>query len=166
MPPPEAAEARAATRAAGETLEDYVVRLARVKGRATVDCGATGLVLACDTVSEVDGVALGKAHDRDDARRMLELLSGKKHRVLSGVWLCRTETDRVLEAVEESLLFMQPLEPSFVNWYLDSGMWQGKAGGCGFQDERLPLELVAGSESNVVGLPLERIAIMLAALEA
>jgi septum formation protein len=164
MPPPEDAEANAAARRVGETLEEYVVRLARVKGRATVDCGAAGLVLACDTVSEVDGVALGKATDRDDARRMLERLSGKKHRVLTGVWLCRTETGAILEAVEESLLFMQPLEPSFVAWYLDSGMWRGKAGGCGFQDERLPLELVAGSESNVVGLPLERIETMLDAL--
>ena len=164
MPPPEAAEAQAAARAGGETLEEYVVRLARVKGRAAVGCGAAGLVLACDTVSEVDGVALGKAVDRDDARRMLALLSGRKHRVLTGVWLCRTETGTVLEAVEESLLLMRPLEPTFVEWYLDSGMWQGKAGGCGFQDERLPLELVAGSESNVVGLPLERIGTMLAAL--
>jgi septum formation protein len=164
MPPPEEAEARAAARPAGEKLEEYVVRLARVKGLATVECGAAGIVLACDTVSEVDDVALGKATDRDDARRMLERLSGRKHRVLTGVWLCRTDTGAVLEAVEESLLFMQPLEPSFVEWYLDSGMWRGKAGGCGFQDERLPLELVAGSESNVVGLPLERIGAMLAAL--
>lgn len=165
MPPPEEAEARAAGRTAGETLEEYVVRLARAKGRATVDGGATGIVLACDTVSEVDGIALGKAVDREDARRMLALLSGRRHRVLTGVWLCRTETDTVLEAVEESLLFMHPLDASFVAWYLASGMWQGKAGGCGFQDERLPLELVAGSESNVVGLPLERIATMLATLE-
>jgi septum formation protein len=164
MPPPEEAEARAATRSPGETLEDYVIRLARVKGQATVGHGATGLVLACDTVSEVEGVALGKATDRDDARRMLELLSGRKHRVLTGVWLCRTETDTVLEAVEESLLFMHPLDRPFLDWYLDTGMWRGKAGGCGFQDERLPLELVAGSESNVVGMPIERIETMLAAL--
>lgn len=164
MPPPEEAEARAAARSSGETLEEYVIRLARVKGRATVGQGATGLVLACDTVSEVEGVALGKATDRDDARRMLAQLSGRKHRVLTGVWLCRTDTGTILEAVEASLLFMHTLEPSFVEWYLDSGMWRGKAGGCGFQDERLPLELVAGSESNVVGLPLERIEAMLTAL--
>jgi septum formation protein len=165
VPPPDDAESRAAPRATWETLEEYVVRLARVKGRATVDGGATGMVLACDTVSEVDGVALGKAVDREDARRMLALLSGRKHRVLTGVWLCRTDTGTTLEAVEESQLCMQPLAPSFVDWYLDSGMWQGKAGGCGFQDERLPLEIVTGSESNVVGLPLERIALMIAALD-
>lgn len=164
MPPPEEAEAQASARPAEETLEEYVVRLARAKGRATVDCGATGLVLACDTLSEVDGVALGKAADRNEARRMLERLSGRRHRVLTGVWLCRTDTGTILEAVEESLLFMPPLEPAFVEWYLDSGMWRGKAGGCGFQDERLPLKLVAGSESNVVGLPLERIESMLKTL--
>lgn len=179
VPPPDAAERLEPPRAAQETLESYVVRLARAKGRAVADGGVEGTILACDTLSEVDGVVLGKPLDRDDARRMLELLSGRNHRVLTGVWLRRQSTARVieqppttslqsvdrvaleLEAVEESLLIMDRLEPSLLDWYLDSGMWKGKAGGCGFQDERLPLRLVAGSGSNVVGLPLERIRSML-----
>ena len=70
-----------------------------------------------------------------------------------------------LEAVEESLLSMDPLGESLLEWYLDSGMWQGKAGACGFQDDRLPLHLTAGSGSNVVGLPLERVRAMLAELD-
>ena len=52
----------------------------------------------------------------------------------------------------------------FLEWYLDSGMWIGKAGACGFQDERLPLRLVTGSPSNVVGLPLELVREMLGRL--
>jgi septum formation protein len=61
---------------------------------------------------------------------------------------------------------MAPLEGPLLDWYLESGMWQGKAGACGFQDERLPLRLVTGSSSNVVGLPLERVRTMLAALDS
>jgi septum formation protein len=66
----------------------------------------------------------------------------------------------------ESLLEMGPLDDGFLDWYLDSGMWVGKAGACGFQDERLPLRLVEGSPSNVVGLPLELIRELLATLDA
>ncbi len=171
--PPEAIEATAARQAADESLESYVLRLARAKGLAVADLGIQGTILACDTLSEVDGVALGKPADREDARRMLTLLSGRVHRVLTGVWLCRQQAGspsggavlRPMEAVEESLLEMGALEGPLLDWYLDSGMWQGKAGACGFQDERLPLRLVSGSGSNVIGLPLERVRAMLADLE-
>jgi len=169
VPPPEAIEAMAAPQGLEESLEAYVLRLARAKGQAVANLGIEGTILACDTLSEVDGTALGKPVDRDDARRMLTLLSGRVHRVLTGVWICRQQrasaadgpSQRPLEAVEESLLKMDPFEGSLLEWYLDSGMWQGKAGACGFQDERLPLRLVSGSGSNVVGLPLERVRAML-----
>jgi septum formation protein len=170
VPPSEAIEATAAPQAIDESLEAYVLRLARAKGLAVADLGVEGTIIACDTLSEVDGLPLGKPADRDDARRMLELLSGRVHRVLTGVWLRAKSDDpngpmRAVEAVEESLLEMGPLEGPLLEWYLDSGMWRGKAGACGFQDERLPLQLVAGSESNVVGLPLERVRAMLDALD-
>jgi len=183
VPPPEAIEAEATPQAADETLEAYVLRLARAKGQAVAAMGIEGPILACDTLSEVDGAALGKPIDRNDARRMLTQLSGRVHRVLTGVWLgclpagclpagCLPAGGLTsgglltpLEAVEESLLEMGPLEGALLDWYLDSGMWQGKAGACGFQDERLPLQLVTGSSSNVVGLPLERVRTMLAALD-
>lgn len=173
MPPPEMVEAAASPRRADESLESYVLRLARTKGTAVAGSGVEGTILACDTLSEVDGTALGKPSDKDDARRMLTQLSGRAHRVLTGVWLFRQQIAsprgeaalEPLEAVEESLLEMGPLSPELLEWYLDSGMWHGKAGACGFQDERLPLHLVAGSESNVVGLPLERVREMLANLD-
>jgi septum formation protein len=173
VPPPETAEAMAAPRAANESLEAYVLRLARAKGRAVADMGIQGTILACDTLSEVDGVVLGKPCDIEDARRMLMLLSGRVHRVLTGVWLGLNQPEGLatrspwspLEAVEESLLEMETIEPPLLGWYLESGMWQGKAGACGFQDERLPLRLVAGSSSNVVGLPIERLRIMLSSIE-
>jgi septum formation protein len=68
VPPPEAIEAMAAPRATDESLEAYVLRLARAKGQAVADLGIDGTIIACDTLSEVDGIALGKPADRDDAR--------------------------------------------------------------------------------------------------
>ena len=170
VPPPEDVERDAPPRAAAEPLENYVARLARAKGEAVAAtlaaAGAAGTVLACDTLGELDGIPLGKPADREDARRMLGLLSGRTHRVLTGVWIAELVAGaapaRPRQAVDESLLEMDPLTDAFLEWYLESGLWRGKAGACGFQDERLPLRLLAGSGSNVVGLPLELVRQMLA----
>jgi septum formation protein len=163
--PPEAAEADAAPRGPAESLAAYVRRLAATKAQAVASTRITGTILACDTLSEVDGQVLGKPADRDDARRMLVALSGREHRVVTGVCLWQRPGGKPVTADSESLLAMDPLEDGFLEWYLDSGLWQGKAGACGYQDERLPLRLVAGSESNVVGLPLELVRAMLLALD-
>lgn len=160
--PPEEAEATAPPRGPAESLVDYVVRLARAKAEAVVATGITGTVLACDTLSEVDGLALGKPAGEADARRMLATLSGRTHRVLTGVCLWhRPESPAPLVGHAESILAMDELSDEFLDWYLASGMWRGKAGACGFQDERLPLRLLSGSASNVVGLPLELVHAML-----
>ena len=166
VPPPEEAESDAPPRGPEESLAAYVRRLAMAKATAVV--GAAGrdmpdaVILACDTLAEIDGRPLGKPADRDDARRMLLELSGRRHRVVSGVCLWPRPSAAVpLLADAESVLEMGELNDAFLDWYLDSGMWEGKAGACGFQDERLPLRLVSGSPSNVVGLPLELVREML-----
>lgn len=163
--PPEAAEADAPPRSPTESLAAYVRRLAAAKAAAVAATGISGTILACDTLSEVDGVALGKPTDRLDARRMLLTLSGREHRVITGVCLWQRPDGEPVFAHCESLLAMGPLTEEFLEWYLASGLWEGKAGACGYQDERLPLRLVAGSESNVVGLPLELVRQMLDKLE-
>ena len=160
VPPPESIEA-GCPREPGEILEAYVRRLAQAKAAAVATVVSAGTIVACDTLSEVGGEALGKPADRDAARRMLEALSGRRHRVVSGVCVWPRPHGRPRLATAESLLEMDPLEPDLLEWYLDSGLWTGKAGACGFQDARLPLRLVAGSASNVVGLPLELLDSML-----
>ncbi|MEI8227804.1 MAG: Maf family protein [Planctomycetota bacterium] len=163
--PPESAEASQPARGSEEALEAYVVRLARAKAEAVAASGMAGTLVACDTLSEVDGVMLGKPADRREARRMLEALGGKQHRVLTGLCVWQLPGGVPQFKVVESLLEMGFLSEEFLEWYLDSGLWQDKAGACGFQDERLPLALVAGSPSNVVGLPLEALRTMLDELE-
>jgi septum formation protein len=155
--PPPHAEALEAPRRSGETLEAYVMRLAAAKGRGVEAIAPDGIILACDTLSEVDGVSLGKPADEEDARRMLRLLSGRRHRVVTGTWLLRKPGGPVIAATTESLLRMAELSEEFLEAYLTSGLWRGKAGACGFQDGVIPLELVAGSPSNVVGLPVETV---------
>ncbi len=165
LQPPDEAEAGAAPRAAAESLAADVRRLALAKAQAVADAGATGRLLACDTLSEVDGEVLGKPADAEDARRMLRSLSGRGHRVVTGVCLWQMPELEPILADCESLLEMGELSEGFLDWYIESGMWRGKAGACGFQDDRLPLRLVSGSASNVVGLPLETIRPLLADLD-
>ena len=162
LPPDEAVEAGQPPRQPAEPLAAYVQRLARAKAEAVAATLAAGTLVACDTLSDVDGTVLGKPVDAADARRMLEALSGRHHRVLTGVCVRRLPDGPPRCGVAESLLEMGPLSEAFLDWYLASGLWRGKAGACGFQDERLPLRLVAGSPSNVVGLPLELLEEMLA----
>ncbi|MFM7183772.1 MAG: Maf family protein [Planctomycetota bacterium] len=164
--PPEEAEAGATPRGDAESLADYVCRLALAKAAAVTDAVPEGLILSCDTLAEVDDRILGKPVDRDDAARMLRELSGRTHRVVSGVCLWDRPNGLPILDAAESLLEMDSLDEGFLDWYLESGMWIGKAGACGFQDERLPLRLIEGSPSNVVGLPLELIRELLAGLDA
>ena len=165
-PPPDDTEDTAPPRQPKESLEDYVVRLARAKALCVSQKGIHGIVLACDTLSEVDGRALGQAANREQAREMLESLSGRRHRVVTGVCLHSVPDNVSLTSSDESDLEMDPLNETFLQWYLESGLWQGKAGACGFQDSKLPLRLVRGSATNVVGLPLELITRMLTELDA
>lgn len=169
VPPPEAIEAEAAPQDRDEPLEAFVVRLARAKAEAVLAAISHGIILACDTLSEVEGMPLGKPVDQDDARRMLMALSGRRHRVVTGVCLWPLSGgsggQEPLAGHAESELFMPPLDEAFIGRYLDTGLWRGKAGGCGFQDGQIPLKLVAGSASNVVGLPLELVRAMLERLK-
>jgi septum formation protein len=119
------------------------------------------LILACDTVAECSGQILGKPTDRDDARRMLALLRSREHRVISGLCLCRLPSgDHRLE-IDITRLVMDPISDDALDNYLDSNQWQGKAGAFGYQDGLDWVHILKGSESNVVGLPMELLARML-----
>lgn len=139
----------------GETVEAFVVRLALAKAHAVVHDVHDGLLVTCDTVGEIDGEVLGKPAGIDEARRMLRLLSGRRHRVVTGTCVWPRPAGHPIFAATESRLFMEPLSGTELEDYLASGLWQGKAGACGFQDGAIPLRLEAGSGSNVVGLPVE-----------
>ena len=139
----------------GETAAELVARLARQKAADVAARGEQGLVLACDTVVECCGQILGKPQDRSDARRMLELLRGHEHRVYSGLCLWIVPGGRHGVQVAVTRLIMTPISDSQLDGYLDTGDWEGKAGAFGYQDGHDWLQILEGSESNVVGLPLE-----------
>ena len=119
------------------------------------------VVVGCDTVAECLGQILGKPKDRAHARQMLELLSGREHHVYSGLCLWTHPRDETHVSVETTTLRMDRLSKANIEEYLASGEWQDKAGAFGYQDRPGWLHIEAGSESNVIGLPLELLQRML-----
>src|SRR5690606_38364935 len=117
-----------------------------------------------DTIAECAGHILGKPSDEDHARQMLKMLSGREHRVYSGLCVWRVPEGEPDVRVDRTTLRMDELTDSQIDEYLASGLWEGKAGAFGYQDRHGWLKIVEGSESNVVGLPMEMLQEMLAAL--
>lgn len=148
----------------GESASDLVQRLALQKARSVAPRVSSGLIVACDTVAECGGQILGKPVDRAHARAILEVLRGREHRVYSGLCLWRRPDDWHQVEVEVTQLVMAPLSDAELEAYLDSGAWEGKAGAFGYQDGLDWVRIVEGSATNVVGLPMERLAQMLARL--
>jgi septum formation protein len=137
---------------------------AREEGKPDIPAGC--LIIACDTVAECEGAVLGKPRDEEHARHMLQQLSGTVHRVYSGLCLWPYQIPQPASPIETRVavteLRMDRLADADLEEYLASGLWRGKAGAFGYQDRVGWLHVVAGSESNVIGLPTEMLAEMLA----
>lgn len=145
-----------------ETASEMVARLAFQKAVEVVRRRRGCFLLAADTLAQCDGKILGKPTDRADAESMLRLLGGQEHEVYTGVCLWSTSTDRCYLDVVRSRLKMDSLSDEAIDRYLDSDRWVGKAGGFGYQDGNDWITIIGGdSESNVVGLPMERLAELL-----
>ena len=140
-----------------ETAPELVARYAYRKAADVVSRIDQGLVLAADTVASCVGQILGKPRDQDHAEEILRLLSGRKHDVYTGVCLWSARQNRCLVDVVRTELEMLPLTDDMLDEYLDSMKWEGKAGAFGYQDGHDWLVVTNGSESNVVGLPMERL---------
>src|SRR5437868_15012871 len=162
MPPSEVAESALAAMATGLPPQPVVARLALEKARDVAGRVESGIVIACDTVAECQGQVLGKPAGRDDARKMLKLLRGRKHQVYSGLCVWRRPDDEQRLQIEVTKLVMDPISDAELEQYLESGQWEGKAGAFGYQDGLDWVHVVEGSESNVVGLPMELLGKMLA----
>jgi septum formation protein len=129
-------------------------RLAEGKADAVAADHAGAIVLAADTVVACGRRNLGKPGDAAEAKRFLELLSGRRHRVHGGITLVAPDGRRLTRVVTTQVVFRR-LSESDIAWYLDSGEWQGKAGGYAIQGlAGAFVKSLNGSYSNVVGLSL------------
>jgi septum formation protein len=134
----------------GGDPEVEVVENARRKARA-VERG--GMVIACDTDVVLDGKALGKPADAEEARGYLDRMSGRAHQVLSGLVVVVDGEER--GGLERTTVVFKELSEAEKQRYVDFGEWQGRSGGYAVQTLGSTLvERLEGSVSNVVGLPV------------
>ena len=152
------------TRRDTEDAAAYVTRVARAKAATVAPRHTPGaVILAADTTVVVDGCVLGKPEDAADATRMLSLLSGRTHDVLTAVVVRRADVER-LDVATTHVSFLE-LTPADIAWYVRTGEPDGKAGAYGIQGRAARfIDRINGSWSNVVGLPISTVWRMVRAL--
>ena len=142
----------------GETPEQIVLRLAHEKAREVAGrCPDSDWVLAADTLVAVDRTVLGKPQDNEAAREMLLRLRGRSHEVWTGV--CLITPQKTWSEAERTEVRFRDFPDALLDWYVDCGEPRDKAGAYGIQGFGVLLaDGLQGSWTNVVGLPLERLA--------
>jgi septum formation protein len=147
----------------GERPRDHALRLAREKAEAVAVLEPDALVLAADTVVAVGRRILPKVEDEATLRACMALLSGRRHRVLTGVALAAASGPTRTRLVE-TMIAMKRLSAEEIDHYAGHGEWRGKAGGYALQGYgEVFVRHIAGSYSNVVGLPLAETRLLLKA---
>ncbi len=138
---------------AGEAPDAYVARLAEAKARAGAALRDDAIVLGADTTVTIDGLILAKPEDDSDARRMLRLLSGRVHEVLTGVSL--VEAGAALVEIERTRVWFEALSEFDLESYVATGEPFGKAGAYAIQGRAARfVTRIEGDYPNVVGLPV------------
>ncbi len=147
------------SRRAAEDLVEYAERLSREKAEAvarTLD-ETPALIISADTIVMDGGELLGKPADDGDARRMLRMLRGREHEVVTAFTLYRAgDAPRVITSHARTAVEMRAFSEAEIDAYVATGDPLDKAGAYGIQNEEFrPVARIEGSYSNVVGLPLE-----------
>lgn len=146
---------------AGELPRDYALRVALAKAALVKDKAPGALILAADTAVACGRRILPKAEDEAAARACLALISGRSHRVFSGLVLAGPE-DLIRQRIVETRVKVARLDAKDIDGYVASDEWRGKAGGYAIQGLFAKHVIsIVGSYSNVVGLPLHETANLL-----
>ena len=143
--------------APGEVAE----ALARAKAQDVAAAFPDDVVLGADTVVEFLGQMLGKPRDAADAQRILRLLSGTIHSVITGVAVVHAAGSLFLHARVISTVEMRQLSDQELAEYIASRQWEGKAGAYGIQDPDPFVTRTSGCQTNIVGLPMHTTAELL-----
>jgi septum formation protein len=139
---------------------EVAVENARRKARAVAEPGE--LVLGADTIVVLDGEILGKPRDAPQAREYIGRLNGRTHEVVGGIALAR-DGEIVATALEITRVTFRQSDDATLDSYVATGEWEGRAGGYAIQGQGGALvATIEGDYLNVVGLPLERLKLLLA----
>jgi septum formation protein len=143
------------SRTANETPAAYVARIARLKARGVAKKYRSSFIIGADTVVVLGRSILGKPSNREEARAMLNRLSGRWHEVLSGLCVLDCEKARSHSGYSRTRVRFRRLSPSDIDWYLKTGEYRDKAGAYAVQGyASLFIDRIEGCYFNVVGFPI------------
>ena len=139
----------------GEQPAAYAVRAARLKARDVAARHHSGVVIGADTIVVCGNAIFGKPQNRGQARQMLLSLSGRWHRVITGLSLCDGRSGRICSGHSESRVRFRRMSPAEVDWYLGTGEHSDKAGAYAIQGyAALFIDRIEGCYFNIVGFPV------------
>jgi septum formation protein len=138
-----------------EAPSRYALRVARLKAEEVAQRHPTGLIVAADTIVVLKNAVLGKPVDRNDARRMLQHLSGHWHEVMTGICLRDNHRNRTYSTCSRSRVHFRRMSLEEIEWYLNTDEFQDKAGAYGVQGyAALFIDRIEGCFFNIVGFPI------------
>ncbi|NLR63683.1 septum formation protein Maf [Chitinophaga varians] len=147
----------------GLEIEQIPVHIAQQKAAAVMTlCKPEEIIIAADTVVVLDDTIIGKPKDRDDAIRILTALSGREHRVITGVVIRRNGTEKAFS--QTTTVHFKPLTTEQVTYYVDNFKPYDKAGAYAIQEwiGAVGIDSIHGCFYNVMGLPVSKVAEVLA----
>ena len=143
------------------TPHELVQKLSRLKALAVLHMDEVcdeSVILASDTMVELDGIILGKPKDKRDAYKMLESLSGKTHNVYTGVCIIDATSRHEIVFYEKCIVHMSKISPEQIHEYIETGQPMDKAGSYGIQGPgALFVSSIEGDFFSVSGLPVNRV---------
>ena len=146
-----------------ETPEATVRRIAELKAETVAKRHKGALIIAADTMVVFGDEIIGQANDEEHAREMMRKLTGTTHDVITGLCLINTSDNKKIIGAEISKVTLSKLSDSEINEYIKMGLHEGKAGAYNIDDPEFMcfVEKIEGSASNIIGLPVEKLADML-----
>jgi septum formation protein len=139
--------------------EDLAKSLSLGKARTVAERHPDAIVIAADTFGVLKGKILGKPHTSSEAEAMLQLMSGKSHRVITGLTVIDSAANKCITRTVETRVYIKKLSPEEITNYVKTGEPLGKAGAYAIQGSGAAMvEKIVGDYDNVVGLPLNALA--------
>ena len=140
-----------------EKPKDFVIRMSKEKAFDVAKENSNSFILSGDTIVAAGRRIIGKPSDRNEAKEILSLLSGRRHRVLSAFTLIKPDLKEITKLVTSKVKFSR-LSENDLNEYLDTEEWRGKAGGYAIQSKASSfVPWISGSYTGVMGFPINEV---------
>jgi septum formation protein len=135
--------------------EEYAKKLAFTKAKSIAEARPDALIIAADTLVDLNGQIIGKPIDAQDARLMLKKLSSSFHKVITALAIVRLSDNIEIIKSESTTIYPKKMTNKQIDELITSGLWQNKSGACSIEDVGEFVEKIEGSITNVMGLPME-----------